>query len=105
MTGLSINITGKLVETGKDNLSYFISVFHCVCGWIICDFIPFLTVFQSYQDVARPGIEPRTSDLRVRCPTDCATQPGPFLRSGMEEDRADRSWLDRFCLKYTLLLN
>ena len=26
--------------------------------------------------VARPGIEPRTSDLRVRCPTDCATRPG-----------------------------
>ena len=23
--------------------------------------------------VARPGIEPRTPDLRVRCPTDCAT--------------------------------
>ena len=22
--------------------------------------------------VARPGIEPRTSDLRVRCPSDCA---------------------------------
>ena len=21
--------------------------------------------------MARPGIEPRTSDLRVRCPTDC----------------------------------
>ena len=35
--------------------------------------------------VARPGIEPRTSDLRVRCPTDCTTRPGirgakcPFL--------------------------
>ena len=26
--------------------------------------------------VARPGIEPRTSDLRVRCPTDCAMRPG-----------------------------
>ena len=26
--------------------------------------------------MARPGIEPRTSDLRVRCPSDCATQPG-----------------------------
>ena len=25
--------------------------------------------------VARPGIEPRTPDLRVRCPTDCATRP------------------------------
>ena len=23
--------------------------------------------------VARPGIESRTSDLRIRCPTDCAT--------------------------------
>ena len=26
--------------------------------------------------VARPGIELRTPDLRVRCPTDCATRPG-----------------------------
>ena len=26
--------------------------------------------------VARPGIQPRTSDLRNRCPTDCAIQPG-----------------------------
>ena len=26
--------------------------------------------------VARPGVEPRTPDLRVRCPTDCATRPG-----------------------------
>ena len=26
--------------------------------------------------MARPGIEPRTSDLGVRCPTDCATRPG-----------------------------
>ena len=26
--------------------------------------------------VARPGIEPGPSDLRVRCPTDCATRPG-----------------------------
>ena len=25
--------------------------------------------------MARQGIEPRTSDLRVRCPTDCATRP------------------------------
>ena len=26
--------------------------------------------------MARPGIESRTSDLRVRCPTDCTTWPG-----------------------------
>ena len=26
-----------------------------------------------------PGIEPRTPDLRVRCPTDCATRPGDDL--------------------------
>ena len=31
---------------------------------------------QKRKYVARPGIEPRTSDLRVRCPTDCATRPG-----------------------------
>ena len=29
--------------------------------------------------VARPGIKPRTPDLRVRCPTDCATRPSTFL--------------------------
>ena len=28
--------------------------------------------------VAGPDIEPRTSDLRVRGPTDCATRPGIF---------------------------
>ena len=28
--------------------------------------------------VSRPGIEPRTPDLRVRSPTDCATWPGLF---------------------------
>ena len=94
---------GKLVEAGKDNLSYFISVFTVFDGWIIFDFTPFFAVFQSYQDVARPGIEPRTSDLRVGCPTDCATRPGTFLSSGMEEDRADRSWLDCFRLKYSRL--
>ena len=27
--------------------------------------------------VARLGIEPRASDLRVGCPTDCVTWPGP----------------------------
>ena len=26
--------------------------------------------------MTRPGIEPRSSDLQVRCPTDCATRPG-----------------------------
>ena len=30
-------------------------------------------------NVARPGIEPRTSDLRVGCPPDCATRPS-FLK-------------------------
>ena len=30
--------------------------------------------------MARPGIEPRASDLRVRCPTDCATWPGLFFK-------------------------
>ena len=32
--------------------------------------------------VARPGIEPRTPDLRVRCPTDCATWPGKCCLKG-----------------------
>ena len=29
--------------------------------------------------MARPGIEPRIPDLRVRCPTDCATRPGQYI--------------------------
>ena len=33
--------------------------------------------------VARPGIEPRTPDLRVRCPTDCATRPGKWSDNGI----------------------
>ena len=96
---------GQVVETGKDNLSYFLSVF-LLCSMDGSSVIyTLLTVFQSYQNVTKPGIEPRTSDLRVRCPTDCVTRPGSFLSSGMEEDWADRSWLDCFCLKYTLSLN
>ena len=31
---------------------------------------------EKRRHVARPGIEPRTPDLRVRRPTDCATRPG-----------------------------
>ena len=38
------------------------------------------TYFSQYIEflryVARPGIEPRTSDLRVRCHTDCTTRLG-----------------------------
>ena len=42
--------------------------------------------------VARPGIEPRTPDLRVRCPTDCATRPGLRWGEGCEaEKRAGQS--------------
>ena len=29
--------------------------------------------------LATPGIEPRTPDLRVGCPTDCATRPGSAM--------------------------
>ena len=29
--------------------------------------------------VASRGIEPMTSDFRVRCPTDCATRPGLLI--------------------------
>ena len=34
--------------------------------------------------MARPGIEPRTSDLRVSYPTDCATGPGVFQGNYVE---------------------
>ena len=40
--------------------------------------------------VARPGIEPRISDLRVKCPTNCATWPGLCFRS----------YLIRFCIVF-----
>ena len=30
--------------------------------------------------VARPGIEPRTSDVRVRCPTDSLRGPASWMR-------------------------
>ena len=40
--------------------------------------------------MARPGIEPRTSglNLRVRCPTDCATRPGHIFQdfSNIKQD-------------------
>ena len=37
--------------------------------------LPFLNQQKEKRKyVARPGIEPRTSDLWVRCPTDCATR-------------------------------
>ena len=80
---------GKLVETGKDNCQIVFD------GWIICDFTPFLTVFQSYQDVAEPVIEPRTSELRVKCPTGCATWPGSFLSGGGRVVR--RCWVNFQC--------
>ena len=43
-----------------------------------CPFLKKLKVKRKY--VARPGIEPRTPDLRVRCPTDCATRSGTALK-------------------------
>ena len=33
--------------------------------------------------MARPGIEPLTSDLRVRCPTNCATRPSWLVVLGL----------------------
>ena len=42
--------------------------------------LPFLNqVMEKQEYVARPGIEPRSSDLRVRCPTDCTMWPGCLL--------------------------
>ena len=41
------------------------------------DQMPFLKKRKEKRKyVARLGIEPRTPDLRVRCPTNCATRPG-----------------------------
>ena len=47
--------------------------------------------------VARPGIEPRTPDLRVWCPTDCATRPGalPFGRILYHEPCATKKIVQR----------
>ena len=35
--------------------------------------------------MARPGIEPETSDLRVRCSTDCGMRPG--LKFGVSKNK------------------
>ena len=37
--------------------------------------------------MARPGIEPRASYLRVRCPTGCATRPGKCIGKLYSEDK------------------
>ena len=37
--------------------------------------------------MSRPGIELRTSDLRVKCPTDCATRPGELKKAQGEVNR------------------
>ena len=34
--------------------------------------------------MVRPGIEPRTSYLRIRCPADCTTRPGRTISIGIE---------------------
>ena len=36
----------------------------------------------SWQRIFKFDIDPRTPDLRVRCPTDCATRPGFCKRIG-----------------------
>ena len=36
--------------------------------------------------IARPDIEPRTPDLQVRCPTDCATRPGNLRDDDIDID-------------------
>ena len=45
--------------------------------------------------MARPSIEPRTSDLRVRCPTDSATRPG-----SSPHRQSDRSYLSVIRLSF-----
>ena len=44
--------------------------------------------------VARPGIEPRTPDLQVRCPTDCATRPGKIYDKRDDFDFVNFPFLD-----------
>ena len=46
------------------------------CNWQL----PFLKKRKEKRKyAARPGIEPRTPESRVRCPTDCATRPGEVV--------------------------
>ena len=35
--------------------------------------------------MVRPWIEPRTSDLRVWCPTDCSTRPGDISENEVKD--------------------
>ena len=63
--------------------------------------------------MARPGIEPRTSDLQVRCPTDCATRPGRCVGRGQgaevgvkgsseqwvqDSNSSELPWLQKYCI-------
>ena len=52
---------GKLVETGKDNLSYFISVFTVFDGWIVFDFTPLFNSISVISGCGQTGY--RTQDL------------------------------------------
>ena len=75
MSGWSVNLTtlflGRLRPPKRVNL-YFVHILSPVT-----DKWPFLKKRKEKRKyVARPGIEPMTPDLRVRCPTDCSTRPG-----------------------------
>ena len=50
--------------------------------------------------MARPGIEPRTPDLRVRCPTDCATRPGIYGFVMVTKRKEADGWMTRFYVPF-----
>ena len=45
--------------------------------------------------MARPGVEPRTFDLRVRCPTDCATLSGYLV---------SKCYMNKYCLNQNIYI-
>ena len=97
MAGRSVHLT-TLTWAGLDLLSGspVLRAYTFASNWQL----PFLKKRKEKRKyVARPGFEPRTPDLRVRCPTDCATRPGgPFSsllfighHAGSKFTRTDRN--------------
>ena len=76
MSGRSVNLTTLFLGCLGLDLLWGLPVL-CAHTFTSNRQLPFLNQRKEKRKyVARLGIEARTSDLRVRCPTNCATRPG-----------------------------
>ena len=77
MSGRSVNLTTLFLDRLRPPKRLTILRAHTFASnWQL----PFLKKRKEKRKyVARPGIKPRTPDLRVSCPTDCATRPGSLI--------------------------